>query len=52
MLNGTPQQVEAAVRYCVENGGSKYISAAGCEIPEGTPVENLRIQKRVLSAWY
>jgi uroporphyrinogen decarboxylase len=51
MLNGTPQQVEAAVRYCVENGGSKYISAAGCEIPEGTPVENLRIQKRVLSTW-
>lgn len=48
MLNGTTQQVETAVRYCLENGGPKYISAAGCEIPESTPYENLHTQKRVL----
>jgi MtaA/CmuA family methyltransferase len=49
MLNGTVRQVEAAVRYCAENGGSKYFSAAGCEIPEGTPYENTLAQRRVLS---
>ena len=48
MLNGTVPQVEAAVRYCVENGGDKYISGAGCEIPEGTPYENMQAQRRVL----
>jgi MtaA/CmuA family methyltransferase len=49
MLNGTVGQVEAAVRYCAENGGSKYISGAGCEIPEGTPPENMLAQRRVLA---
>jgi MtaA/CmuA family methyltransferase len=49
MLNGTVQQVEAAVRYCVEKGGPKYISGAGCEIPEGTPHKNMLAQKHVLS---
>ncbi len=48
MLNGTTQQVEAATRFCLENGGSRYFSAAGCEIPEGTPHENLLEQRRVL----
>jgi MtaA/CmuA family methyltransferase len=48
MLNGTKMQVEAATRFCLENGGPKYFSAAGCEIPEGTPRENLLEQQRVL----
>jgi MtaA/CmuA family methyltransferase len=51
MLNGTVPQVEAAVRYCLENGGRKYISAAGCEIPEGTPHQNLRAQMQVLTGF-
>jgi MtaA/CmuA family methyltransferase len=48
MLQGRPEQVEAAVRYGLENGGRRYFSAAGCEIPEGTPHLNLQIQARVL----
>jgi uroporphyrinogen-III decarboxylase len=40
-----------AARYCVENGGPKYISAAGCEIPEGAPQENMPAQRQVLSGW-
>ncbi len=48
MLQGTEEEVERAVSYCLENGGQRYFSAAGCEIPEGTPHENLRAQARVL----
>ena len=48
MLQGTPDQVRAAVQYCQENGGRRYFSGAGCEIPEGTPPENLEEQARVL----
>ena len=48
MLQGTEGQVETAVRYCLENGGRRYFSAAGCEIPEGTLHGNLRAQARVL----
>jgi len=48
MLQGTEEQVETAVHYCLENGGRRYFSAAGCEIPEGTPHGNLRAQARVL----
>jgi MtaA/CmuA family methyltransferase len=48
MLQGTPDQVEQAVRYCLANGGERSISAAGCEIPEGTPPANLRAQARAL----
>jgi MtaA/CmuA family methyltransferase len=48
MLQGTPEEVEQAVRYCLEYGGRRYFSAAGCEIPEGTPYENLCAQARAL----
>jgi uroporphyrinogen decarboxylase len=50
MLQGTPEQVRAAVHKCVRDGGSRGISAAGCEIPDGTPVENLAAQSEALSA--
>lgn len=48
MLQGTPGQVEESVRYCLENGGRRYFSAAGCEIPEGTPHANLQAQAKAL----
>ncbi|HLE15444.1 MAG TPA: uroporphyrinogen decarboxylase family protein [Anaerolineales bacterium] len=51
MLQGTPGQVAAAVRFCLEHGGRRYISAAGCEIPEGTPHSNLLTQARVLGGF-
>ena len=48
MLQGTPDQVEQAVADCVRWGGQGYFSAAGCEIPDGTPAANLLAQARVL----
>ena len=48
MLQGTPEQVRDAVRAYLETGGSRCISAAGCEIPDGAPEENLQAQDEAL----
>lgn len=48
MLRGTPEQVRLAVNNCLRTGGLRNISAAGCEIPDGTPHENLLAQARAL----
>jgi MtaA/CmuA family methyltransferase len=48
MLQGTPEKVRASILACRDAGGPRWISAAGCEIPDGTPPENLRAQARVL----
>jgi MtaA/CmuA family methyltransferase len=48
MLNGAPDTVRAAVRRELAVGGSRYISMAGCEIPDGTPYENLLAHRDAL----
>lgn len=48
MLHGTPDQVYRAVTECALLGGPKSISGAGCEIPDGTPHDNLDAQTRAL----
>jgi MtaA/CmuA family methyltransferase len=48
MLQGTTEDVSTAVLACQENGGRKYFSAAGCEIPDQTPEQNLRSQADAL----
>ncbi|GAB4451863.1 MAG: hypothetical protein Kow0031_34400 [Anaerolineae bacterium] len=48
MLQGTPAQVEAATLACARQGGPRWISGAGCEIPDETPPENLHAQSRAL----
>ena len=48
MLQGTPEQVRDATLYCLRWGGPRAISGAGCEIPDGTPHENLLAQARAL----
>lgn len=48
MLQGTPEAVRAAVLACRRSGGPRWISAAGCEIPDATPHENLRTQTLAL----
>ncbi len=48
MLRGTPEQVREAVLGCLDAGGGRCISAAGCEIPDGTPHENLFAQAAAL----
>lgn len=48
MLQGTPGDVTKSVVDCQANGGPHYFSAAGCEIPDKTPVENLLAQREAL----
>ena len=48
MLQSTAKEVSTAVLACQEEGGRKYFSAAGCEIPDQTPEQNLRAQADAL----
>jgi MtaA/CmuA family methyltransferase len=40
--DGTPDSIREALRACHQTAGSRFIVAAGCEIPRDTPVENVR----------
>jgi MtaA/CmuA family methyltransferase len=40
--NGTRQDVWDALATCHREAGPRYIAGAGCEIPRGTPAENVR----------
>ncbi|OQA40033.1 MAG: Uroporphyrinogen decarboxylase [Chloroflexi bacterium ADurb.Bin325] len=51
MLDATAAEVAAEVHACLAAGGPRCFSAAGCEIPDGTPEENLHSQARVLREW-
>ena len=42
VLNGTPIVIKDAILRAYEEAGNPYMVNAGCEIPSGTPVENLR----------
>jgi MtaA/CmuA family methyltransferase len=48
MLQGTPEKVFASTASCMQAGGPRAISGAGCEVPDGTPHENFRAQSRAL----
>lgn len=48
MLHGSPDAVKRAVNLCLDVGGPKHFSGAGCEIPDGTPHENLHAQTQAL----
>ncbi|MBI4926805.1 MAG: uroporphyrinogen decarboxylase family protein [Anaerolineae bacterium] len=45
---GTPAQVAEAVRTCLKMGGPRSILAAGCEIPDKTPIDNVLAISREL----
>jgi MtaA/CmuA family methyltransferase len=49
LRDGTPDSVYAAVAECHGQAGSPYIVSAGCEVPRGTPLENLRAMARYAS---
>jgi len=42
LLQGTPLDVAAAARECLAAGGRRFMLMPGCEVPQGTPEENLR----------
>lgn len=48
MLRGTPEMVKASVIAELAAGGARCISMAGCEIPDGTPHENLLAHRDAL----
>ena len=48
MLQGSPETIGQAVRGCLALGGPRCFSAAGCEIPDATPDENLLAHHRAL----
>lgn len=48
MLMGKPDDVYRATQKCMSDGGSNSFSAAGCEIPDKTPHENLKAQHLAL----
>jgi uroporphyrinogen decarboxylase len=48
-LQGTPEMVREGVRANATAAGRRWISMAGCEIPDGTPEENLRAQAEALA---
>lgn len=52
MLQGTPEQVRTATLDGMRVGGERWISAAGCEIPDGTPVQNLKAQAEALTGYF
>jgi uroporphyrinogen-III decarboxylase len=41
LRNGTPEQITAAIAACHQQAGSRYIVAAGCEVPRDTPPANV-----------
>jgi uroporphyrinogen-III decarboxylase len=42
LRDGTPDQVTSAIGECHRHAGPRYIVGAGCEVPRGTPPENLQ----------
>jgi MtaA/CmuA family methyltransferase len=42
LKNGTPELILAELKKCYDEAGSKYIVGAGCEVPRGTPDENVK----------
>jgi MtaA/CmuA family methyltransferase len=42
LLQGTPQHVAGAARRCIDMGGDRFILQPGCEVPPGTPEQNIR----------
>jgi MtaA/CmuA family methyltransferase len=46
LRNGDPDSVERAIGECHRQAGERYIVGAGCEVPRGTPHENVRAMAR------
>jgi MtaA/CmuA family methyltransferase len=49
MLQGTPGNVYRAAQDCLRKGGNRSFSAAGCEVPDRTPTENIHAQNQALA---
>jgi len=50
LRDGTPESITAAVAQCHREAGPRYIVGAGCEVPRGTPQENVLALTRYAQA--
>ncbi len=41
LRNGTPASIQTAIAQCHREAGPAFIVGAGCEVPRGTPAENM-----------
>lgn len=41
LRDGKPERITTALEDCYQAAGPRYIVGAGCEVPRGTPAENL-----------
>ncbi len=46
LRDGSPESIEAALDACHSAAGVNYITGAGCEVPRGTPHENMMAMTR------
>lgn len=46
LRDGTPESITAALEECWQSAGPRWICGAGCEVPRGTPHENLLAMAR------
>jgi MtaA/CmuA family methyltransferase len=42
LRDGTPESITAKLEDCYQAAGPRFIVGAGCEVPRGTPAENLK----------
>lgn len=50
IMDGSPNTITAAVLACRDAGGTNWLAAPGCEVPRGTPPENLLALRDALFA--
>jgi MtaA/CmuA family methyltransferase len=46
LRDGSPESIESELAACYQQAGPAYIAGAGCEIPRGTPLENVAAMTR------
>jgi MtaA/CmuA family methyltransferase len=52
LLQGSPGDVYRATVESLKQGGERSFSAAGCEVPDRTPLQNLQAQSRALREYF
>jgi uroporphyrinogen decarboxylase len=51
LLEGTPEQVSAAAKVCLERGGQSLILSSSCDVPANAPKENVQALVRAAIEW-
>jgi len=51
MLEGTPEQIAAAAKECLERGGQALILSTSCDVPTETPKENVQALVATAREW-